>query len=330
MSNYYELLEISKNATEEEIKKAYKTLAKKHHPDKGGNKETFQKIQEAYDTLSDSTKKHEYDNPSQNFMNMGGFTQNFPGGFNINLNNFFANNRTKMDDSCYNCKITFKDVFTGITKNFILKRQIKCKNCKEKCDKCKGQGLISKQVNIGPIIQVFSQNCDLCNGSGLIQKSENCKLCNFKGFIEEEKRIELKIPKGVENGETYLFKEWGVQPTKDNDIPGNFIIRIEIENFDVFKRNKLDLHLKTQITLKESFIGKEIDIPLFENSFSMNINTFGIIDPNKEYVVFSKGLENESGKKGDLYISFDIIYTNTKLTDESLKILKETFEKINL
>ena len=329
MSNYYELLQVTKNATEEEIKKSYKLLAKKHHPDKGGDKETFQKIQEAYDTLSDNEKKQQYDNPPQNFMNMGGFAQNFPGGFNINLNNIF-NTRVKRQDSCYNCKITFSQVYTGVIKNFILKRQIKCKKCKVKCDNCQGMGTVNSQVNIGPMIQIFSQQCNFCNGSGLCNKSEICVPCNFQGFIEEEKKIELKIPKGVEHGETYLFKEWGEQPVKDSDIAGDFTIRIEVENFDVFTRNKLNLHLKTKITLKESMIGKQINIPLFENSFETNINTFGIINPNKEYIIFNKGLEDENGKKGDLYLSFEILYTNIKLSEENLEILKNIFEIINL
>ena len=329
MTNYYELLEISKNATEDEIKKSYKLLAKKHHPDKGGDKETFQKIQEAYDTLSDKDKRHQYDNPAQNFMNMNNFAQNFTGGFNINLNNIF-NSRIKMQDSCYNCKITFRDVYTGTLKKFILKRQIKCKNCKVKCNKCNGTGNINSQINLGSMIQIFSQPCDKCQGSGLIQKSENCTSCNFKGFTEEDKKIELKLPKGVEDGKTYLFEEWGEQPTRDTDIPGNFIIRIEVENFDIFNRNKLNLHLRSKITLKESLIGKNINIPLFENSFEVNINTFGIINPNKEYIIFGKGLEDENGKKGDLYLSFDIIYSNIKLSDENLEILKNVCEKINI
>lgn len=329
MTNYYELLEISKNATEDEIKKSYKLLAKKHHPDKGGDKETFQKIQEAYDTLSDKDKKQQYDNPAQNFMNMNNFAQNFPGAFNINLNNIF-NTRVKLQDSCYNCKITFRDVYTGTLKKFILKRQIKCKNCKVKCDKCKGTGNINSQINLGSMIQIFSQPCDNCKGCGLIQKSENCAKCNFKGFSEEEKKVELKLPKGVEHGETYLFKGWGEQPTKDSDIPGDFIIRIEVENFDIFNRNKLNLHLRSKITLKESLIGKIINIPLFENSFDININTFGIINPNKEYIIFGKGLEDENGKKGDLYLSFEILYSNIKLSDENLEILKNVCEKINI
>ena len=317
MSDFYNTLGINKNATPTEIKKAYRELAKEHHPYKGGDKEKFQKIQEAYDTLSDPQKKNEYDNPMSNFFNggnqgfpFGGGNQGFPFG-GININNFFrgggGRNTIKKADHQHSCVIQLKDVYKGITKTFNLSRDIHCKTCKKSCTNCNGNGIINNKINLGPIIQILEQNCPVCNGSGRVK--DNTILCTCSnGIINEKKTIEINIPKGVENGKQYFYEGWGEQITRDGDIPGNLIIVINIENDNNFERNGLHLKHKINISFKESIVGKKIKIPYFDEDFELNTQEFGIINPKKEYIITRKGLQNTNNERGNMYVKFEIKY----------------------
>lgn len=332
MTDFYNILGVNKNSTLEEIKNSYRKLAKENHPDKGGNKENFQKIQEAYETLSDPNKKRQYDNPNPipDFFDIntpfnGGI--NIPFGFNINLNNFFNKNANKRKrDHNYSCNITLVDVYNGATKIFNLSRIIVCNNCMKKCIKCNGTGKTTQQVQIGITVHILEQPCNNCNNKGKIKdNSIECKLCN-NGEIQDNKTINLVIPKGVENNKKYVYEGWGEQPTIDGEIPGDLNIIINIENSTLFERDGLHLKYKTKITLKESLVGKKITIPYFTNSFDIEIKDFGIINPNKEYIILKKGLQNDKNEIGNMYIKFEIIYPeyhilNSKENEELSKLL---------
>ena len=325
MSNYYNILGLTKNASEDEIKQAYRNLAKTHHPDKGGNKEKFQEIQEAYDTLSDPQKKHIYDNPAPSFDDIfgGGF-----GGFPFNM--FQTHQNRKKSDHYYTCNIKLDEVFTGLKKIFILKRNFKCKNCQKICTKCNGSGNNQQRVQIGPIIQILNQPCGSCNSSGKIKDSQNCDICTNKGTIEENKTIEINIPKGVENNHRFTYEEWGEQPDKDNENPGDLIINIVVQKHDHFERRGLDLYYTYDLTIKESIVGKKISIPYFSNSIEVDISEYGIINPAKEYIIFQKGLENVKGQKGSMYIKFNIKYPNKILNTTESQEINNLFTKLNI
>ena len=331
MKDYYQILGINRTSTEDEIKQAFRNLAKTHHPDKGGDKEKFQELQEAYDTLMDPEKKHVYDNPNLSTQ----FNNLFGQGFHFNFNTMFQNNKyTKKSDHNHAYTIKLKDVYTGFKKTFILRRTFNCKKCYETCLKCNGNGFLPQHVYIGHITHTYNQPCYSCNSIGKIKIDNTtiqCKLCNNTGNINEEKTIEINIPKGVENGFKFIYEEWGEQAVKNDEKSGDLIIIINIENHDNFTRKGLDLYYKYNISFKESIIGTKIVIPYFHEPFEIQTKTFGIINPDKYYIVFQKGLENDKGNKGSLYVKFNINYpVNRILNDIEINKINNTLDDINI
>lgn len=333
MNDYYNILNLKKNATEDEIKQSFRSLAKTHHPDKGGNKEKFQEIQEAYNTLSDPKKRQEYDNPEPSlqdlFGGMGG--GGFP--FGINIHNMFnmQQQNIKKTNHYHNCNIKLENVYTGLNKTFNLTKTFKCKICQKTCIKCNGSGNTQQKIALGPMIHILNQPCNSCNSTGKIKVDKYCNICLNTGLIEEQKTVEINIPKGVENGYKFMYEEWGEQAEKNNEKSGDLIIIINIETHSNFERKGLDIHYKCNITLKESIIGKKIMIPYFYEPFEINTQTFGIINPTKDYMIFQKGLENTKGNKGSLYIRFNIKYPDNKILDDNqIEKLNNIFQETNI
>lgn len=342
MTNYYDILGVNRDATDEQIKNAYRKLAREHHPDKGGNKEHFQKIQEAYDTLGDKSKREEYDNPNP----FGGGGNPFGGGgpfggspFNFHFNQFFGNRGhgardgndvRKCNDILYNCHIKLEDVFSGIVKKIKLKREILCKICHVTCETCNGNGHITQHVNMGPLLQVIQMKCSNCKGNCRVLKTnESCSDC-VSGKIIEQRIEEVQIEKGTESGRQFVIDGWGEQPKRDNDIPGNIIINIIVDNHPVFLRNGLDLIYKTRISLKHSIVGKKIILPLFDGSFEFDTLCFGIINPNIQYFIYNRGLVDKNNKRGNLILNFEIDYPRLTLDAESANHVKNCFEKYGI
>jgi DnaJ-class molecular chaperone len=337
MINYYEILGLPKTASSDDIKQSYRKLARENHPDKGGSTEVFQNIQSAYEVLSDDNKRREYD-MQQEFGGVGppppfpgGFP--FPAGFPFNM--FFNQQQNqKPPDTVYTCKLSLKDVYTGTTRKFNVKRKCTCFTCNKPCANCNGTGIIAgaQNIRINNIVQFFNQPCNKCQGNGTIrEKDAKCEICNSVGFIEREKFIELVIPRGVENKKQYRYEEWGEQNTKPNDKPSDFVIVIDIEDDDNFRRNGYNLYYTTDISLVESIIGKNLLIPYFDQPIEVNSKEFGIINPNKEYIIIDKGLCSENGEiKGDMYIKFNIKYPERVLENDEIDIIRTSFLKIKL
>jgi len=186
---------------------------------------------------------------------------------------------------------------------------------------------------MGPIINFFPQMCGSCKGTGITRNINiNCSNCGSTGNTSKEMDINIYVPKGVENGKEYFFEGWGEQAIKDNEISGNFIIRIDIENHPLFKRkNNLDLIYTTQINVFETIVGKVISIPMLDETFTLDIKQFGLINPHKEYLIMKKGLVDEDINRGNLIVKFEIIYDNNlKLGDEEIIKIKRIFNEFHL
>ena len=326
MSDYYNILGVSKESSSDDIKNAYRRLARTNHPDKGGDKDKFQKIHEAYETLSDTNKKNAYDN-KDNINDSFGF-----GGFD---HPFFKHHMrqeqqfVKKNDHVYNCKISLQEVFNGVTKKFRVHRNKFCKDCIINCLKCNGKGVITQHVQLGPFTQIIKNTCNQCNGSCKSNnKDKVCTTCNSSGNIQEEKLFEIQITPGIKNKERFIFEEWGEQPIKDNELPGSFIVIINIEDHEYFTRSNMDLLCKINVTFKETMIGKDIVIPHFSGNININTLGFGIINPNKEYMIHNKGLVDKDGKSGNLRIKFIIEYPERAFNNYEVEILNETFNKL--
>lgn len=327
MTDYYNILGITKDASNEDIKNAYRRLARTHHPDKGGDKDQFQKIQEAYETLSNSDKRNQYDNPIQN-----DFENIFPFGFE---HPFFKHHRQqsniiKKNDHVYKCNITLNEVFFGTTKKLKVHKNLLCKKCISNCTNCNGTGTSTKHIRMGPFTQVIQQTCNICNGNGKINdKSKHCDSCNLKGVIIEEKIFEIQIEQGVENGTKFIFDGWGEQAVKENEKPGDFIVVILIEDHPFFKREGLHLIMDVKLSLAESIVGKIIKIPFFSKDLIIDTQGFGIINPKREYIIHEKGLKYRN-QCGVLKLKFDIDYPERTLSNEDVSLLKNTFDMIDL
>jgi DnaJ-class molecular chaperone len=345
--DYYKILEIERDATSDVIKKAYRALALKFHPDKNKDPSVetkFKEINLAYETLSDPQKKEQYDNPNPfNGLNMGGghghndiFSQMFSGmgGFgnmNININGQNVNmNRgpQKRSSHNHNIKISLRDSHTGIKKNLKITIVKNCLSCTSNCSRCNGRGIIHQAIQTGPFIQQVQANCNICSGSGIMKNANSsCQNCNGKLTIDEEKLIILDLPVGVSNGHTIKFDGLGEQIKKNGEIPGDLIINIVLDDKDpYFTRENDNLIYKCKLTLLESYIGKILIVPHFDANIPINTNIFGTIDFNKRYHLKGKGL----GGQGDLIFQFEYDYKDIQLTEDQRNKLENCFKELNL
>jgi len=311
MTDYYLVLGVSKTASAEEIKQAFRKLAREHHPDKGGDAEKFKQIQEAYETLSDNQRRRQYDTPSQGFP----------------VFDFFQQTK-KCASHLHECRITLDEAFFGVTKKFKIKREKQCAKCRKVCTLCHGSGTLLQRLNVGPFSQMIQQTCSQCMGQGAMQSTTRCEHCTF-GVISDERIIELDISRGVLSGKQYIFEEWGAQPRKNDEEAGDLVVVVHVLDHSVFKREKLNLIYHTQITLAESIIGKMIQIPHFTETFQVNTKNFGIINPNKQYSIPNRGIENEY-TQGDLIIVFTIVYPEKQLSDNEINDINKVLERCHL
>lgn len=297
MKNAYEILGLNHSASEEDIKKAYKKLALQYHPDKCndvGANEKFLEIQKAYEELtSESANEH---------------TQEIE---KIYAKNIF-----------YECKITLRDVYLQNIKKFNIKRSCICKDCHLICNHCGGFGFIKDHLKFGPFIQVLQQNCFKCSTNGVILNLKNdCNKC-VKGDIIEEQLINLKI--NSSNLKQIVINNWGSQPTRKNELPGDLIISFYVLEDPNFKRINNDLIFNCNITLKESIIGKVLTIPHYSENITIDISNFGIINPKKQYTINNKGFS----QTGHLHIKFNIVYPDKILNEKEKYSIKDALSCI--
>lgn len=342
----YDCLGVNKNASLDEIKKAYKKNAMIYHPDKNKNNpdalDKFKEISNAYDILSDETKRNEYDRLGDDRYNNGGndmqgqvnpdeLFERFFGsrghGFSHHFNfNSFGNNNNNCNDINQVYNATLEEVYYGINKNIKLKIKNYCKKCIGKCDNCNGKGIINQIINMGFLTQMTTGPCDKCSGTGSSSKiNKKCTECNGDGIYETEQNANLAIPKGFDDGIKTLFEGLGEQPKFSSQKPGNLILEIRVADHKQFIRKSYDLYTKININFLESIIGKEIIIPYFDEEIKININQFGIINPTKNYIIKNKGLPilHSNIKRGNMVIDFNIDYPKKLKENADIDNIKE-------
>jgi DnaJ-class molecular chaperone len=358
--DYYTLLDISKNADENDIKKAYRKLAMKWHPDKNPNnkeeaEKKFKEISEAYEVLSDKDKRGLYDKYGKDGLNGGNagmhdptdiFRQFFGGGQDMFNGGMFNGGQDMFNGGMFNgggssknnkqnviikeVLLTLKEIYTGVTKNIEIEKNvimdnnnnICTKNCTEKCITCNGAGSLNKIQQMGP--GFFTQStikCHNCDGKGYkIPTSYKIK------SIKEMHNIQFN--KGVEEGDQIVFKNKG----HFNFIDGRtafgdvvFVIR-EIED-SKFKRRKQDLIYTHEISLFEALSGTEFCINNLKGE-SLRINIDESINNNTIKIIYGEGLpskNNPMSKYGNILITFKIAYP-TEITEHQKNIIKENFK----
>lgn len=330
---YYDILGINKNADQNEIKKAYRTLAVKHHPDKGGNEEEFKKIAEAYEVLSDEQKRNQYDQfgddqwnksaPRQDFNPYDIFSQFFRTGFP-----FQFNQNVKGSDIHHNISITLEESYIGVRKEITLHKSRNCKACTDVCNKCEGTCTIQIMKQMGFMTQIMRGPCDKCRGTGKINVNPDCKECNGKGKLEETDKVYIDIPAGIRKGFCQTIN--GKGNYSDSGETGNLILTIDVENHPSIKLENNDLIIEEELDLLESIVGKKLFVKVFINEFDIDTKSFGVINPQTKYSLGKFGMPNiHNPERGDIYIKFKIKYPTNKLSEEESNIIKDAFSKVD-
>lgn len=305
--DHYEVLGVQRDAPVEDIKRAYRKLAMKHHPDKQtGNADKFKEINQAHEILTDPDKRAQYDQfgedgPPQ--MPQGPdmshiFEQMFGGG---------GQPRGVRGDHRHVIELTLDEVFTGVTRNIKITTVRPCFECLTGCGPCNGSGVTNHAQNMGFMSGMFQRPCQACQGVGRIPRG--CQACQGTRNVTQAVSLGLNIPAGVDDGHAQKIHALGEQARTPNEKPGNLIIIFKIRRHKFFERHGNDLRYSLTITFEESVNGYEFTVPHFGGPFSFNTREFGsVIDPRRDYPIKGKGLTAES----TLHVHFDVQYPATR------------------
>lgn len=350
--DYYDVLGVSKNASDEEIKRSFRKLAKQYHPDvnkEPGADEKFKEIGEAYAVLSDKQKRSQYDqfghaafdnNGAGGFSGFGGF-EGFSGfGFDdLDLGSIFESmmgggrkrgpRKEKGKDAVVKMNLTFEEAVYGCEKTFKVNINDACSSCnglggkgQVTCSECNGRGrVISEQRTMFGIFQTET-TCPKCNGAGYSFK-EKCSTCNGLGYKNIDKTFNLKVPRGVETGDTMrMAGKAGVG--MNGGANGDIYIEFKVGEHEIFTRDGRDVYVTIPLTLTEAVLGCKKEIPTIQGVIISEIPS-GCQNGDK-FKFRGKGIDDEkTGRKGDMYGIIKVIIP-TKLDREQKKLFKSLSE----
>lgn len=352
--DYYNILGVSKNATDEEIKKAYRKMAHKYHPDKkDGDEAKFKEVNEAYQVLGDKQKRSQYDQFGSNFQNAGGYsgagfggfddifrnTQGFSGGgagFEDIFSEFFGGGSTRSsrstrgEDISIDVAITLTDSYLGKTIHRSVQKRSECSKCDGKsaepgtslktCPTCNGTG--SRVTQVRTMLGVFQQRttCDTCNGNGKVPEKV-CTQCNGIGVETREEEISFDIPKGIHDGQTLEVPMKG-HAAQYGGRAGNLYVSVRVKEDKRFTRKGNDLHLEVKLPFTELVFGAKVDIEHFESSLQMKVPAG--TDTGEVFRLRGKGMPILHGgaKHGDLFVTVQAEVPK-KPSRKAKKLLKE-------
>jgi len=322
--DYYEVLGVTKDSSQDEIKKAYRTKAKKLHPDIGGDEDAFKECSEAYSVLSDNEKKIHYDTFGHQSPRMGGNGNVDPFEmFRRNFNGMGGNQRrrqVKGQDTRINIKFTLEELFTGIDKTVKYKRNVKCGTCdgsggtgKKTCSKCGGSGELIEIQQMGQMVMQQVRSCHVCGGTG--EMIENiCKDCGGNGVKMVDEVIDLEIPPGAFDGAVLLVS--GKGHAVKGGVDGDLQVRIIEKPHDYYERKGNDLKYYLDLSYPEMVLGCEKEVPIIEGG-KIKINVVELSRPNTILRIKNKGMVSvETGVRGDLHIMLGIEIPDSITTKE--------------
>ncbi len=353
MKDYYQILGISKDASSEEIKKAFHKLAHKHHPHKGGDEKKFKEINEAYQILGNPEKRTQYDRfgrvfegPGIGGSGAGGFGAGagFDFGFDfnsLNIEDIFEDlfdlrkkgqrkNINQGKDIGVEMEIDLKDTLENFKKTIILAKKKVCSRCQgsggepgtktKECFSCRGTGEIQqiKKIFLGTITQYVI--CPECKGEGKIPEKP-CNVCQAEGRIDEKETIEVSIPAGVDFDQTLKIPGKGDAGRKGAK-SGNLYLKIFVRPHPLFKRKGDNLYLSLPISFSQAVLGKEVEVPILDGK-NIFLRIPAGTESGKIFRISKKGIPHFSGfGRGNLYVEL-VIKTPKKLTRKQKELLKE-------
>lgn len=350
--DYYKILGVSRNATKEEIKKAFRELALKYHPDRNKSKEAeekFKEISEAYAVLSDDKKREMYDKYGsvefgQQFseedifrnVDFSDFKDIFKNFEDEIFSSFFdfgkQKKRSKIgEDLEIGVEITLEEAAFGTKKEIVYKRKVICDRCKGNgvepgysfkiCPKCNGTGQIVQTKRLGPMFFKSTTVCDLCLGEGKIPEKK-CSKCNGRGVYIKEEKINVEIPQGIDDGMRIRLESMGNEGIDGN---GDLYIYVKLLPHKIFHRQKDDLYVNVDISFVKAALGGEIEVPTLSGKKKI------FIPPGTQshqlFTIENEGMPNlRRGKRGNLYAKV-IVNIPKNLTERQKALLREFEEE---
>ncbi len=348
--DYYELLGVSRDATEEEIKKAYRKLALKYHPDRNPDdkdaEEKFKEITEAYEVLRDPEARARYDRYGHAGVSGGGFGFDFTGfdladalrafmrDFGSPFDDFFGVETRTRDrvrrgsDLKVKVSLTLEEIAQGAEKKIKFRRLVVCKSCGgtgakkgtalQTCPACNGSGEIRRvhRSFLGQIVNVTT--CSRCHGEGTII-TEKCSNCHGSGMVHLEEQIQIKIPPGVSSNNYIPIKG------KGNEGPhgapaGDLLVYIEEKEHPIFTRSGSDLYCDLPITYPTAVLGGKVEVPTLDGSYSLEIPPG--TQSQKVFTISGLGLPRLEGRgRGDLHVRV-FVWVPTKISKEERKLIE--------
>ena len=366
--DYYEILGVNKNATDDELKKAFRKKAKEFHPDANPNNKKeaeakFKEVNEAYEVLSDPQKRRMYDQfgtadpqgfgggpfgggysyTTSGFDGFGDFgdlgdifSSFFGGGFGGSRQSARKNGPRKGADLNLSMSITFEESFLGVEKETIITRHETCENCHGtgakpgtnpiKCPECKGTGQV-RQVQNTILGQVqTTRTCGSCHGTGEVIR-DVCENCKGKGTIRKQPKIKVKIPAGIDDGQTVVLRGEG-EPGIKGGTKGDLYITIKLKKHSIYTRKGNNVLCDIPITITQATLGAELEIPMVDGTKEKYKISEGTQTGTK-YTIRNKGFKYvNSNSQGDFIFTVQV-QTPKRLTKEQRDLLMQLAKTMN-
>lgn len=359
--DYYEVLGVNKNATDDELKKAYRKLAKKYHPDANpdNKKEAeakFKEVNEAYENLSDPQKRRMYDQfghagPQGFGGNSGFYSQGFE-GFDVDLGDIFSSffgggfggrssrarnsGPTKGASLRYDIEITFEEAFLGVEKEISFNREETCSTCKgsgakpgttvNTCSMCNGTGQVTQmQTTILGQMQT-TRTCPNCHGEGKIV-TEHCETCRGKGKVRKATKIKVKIPQGIDDGQTVILRGEGAAGTKGGE-KGDLFITVHLKKHKIYTRKQSNVYCEIPVTITQATLGANIDVPMVDGSIE-KCKIPEATQTGTKFRIKGKGFKNPNSSYAGDFIFTVIVQTPKKLSKEQRTLLEQLAKTMN-
>lgn len=346
--DYYNILGVSREASQEEIKKAYRQLAHKYHPDKGGGDEKrFKEVNEAYQVLGNPQKKAQYDQfgasgfgamPGWDFSGFGGQATGFDFDLNDLFEGFFGGRggraaKSRGRDIVIDLEISLEEAFRGAVKEIELRKFATCKRCggegaepgtkKKTCPECGGSGEIaqSRQTLFGMFSQV--RTCPRCSGEGVFPEVI-CKECGGDGRVRALERLSIPVPPGVEEGSVVRIAEQGESAPRGGEA-GDLNVRISIRKHPIFRREGPHLYSTLPITFSQAVFGGTFEVKTIDSAVEFKVPAG--IQSDTELRLHGKGMPTGDGRRGDHFVKVKVM-TPRKLSRKAKKLLEELQREI--
>jgi len=346
--DFYEVLGVSKEADAEEIKKAYRKLARQYHPDvnkAADAEEKFKEVKEAYDVLSEPQKRAQYDrfghqDPNQGFGGGGGFDASGMGGFGDIFDMFFGgggrrgnpNAPRKGADLQFGLSIDFTDAIFGKETDVEIPKEAECDTCLgsgakpgtsvDTCKTCNGTGQQEVAANT-PFGRIVNRRvCTACEGKGKVYK-EKCPTCRGNGRVKIRRKIQLNIPAGVDDGAQLRVSGEG-EPGANGGPPGDLYVVLRVKSHEFFEREGNDIYCEVPLTYAQAALGDEIEVPTVDGRVKLKIPSG--TQTETFFRLRGKGVPHLRGSgRGDQHVKVRVV-TPTKLSDKQKELLRELAE----